>query len=143
IRRQTVKSAERFITAELKSFEDKVLSARERALTRERQIYEETLTQLIDRLGPMQVTATALSELDALGALAERACALEWTRPELVAEQRLSIESGRHPVVERFSQNPFVPNDLQLDATRRMLIITGPNMGGKSTYMRQAALIVL
>ena len=143
IRRQTVKSAERFITAELKAFEDKVLSARERALGRERQIYEEILTQLIDRLGPMQVTAAALAELDALAALADRACHLEWTPPELVGEQRLCIEAGRHPVVERFSQNPFVPNDLRFDATRRMLIITGPNMGGKSTYMRQAALIVL
>ncbi len=143
IRRQTVKSAERFITAELKSFEDKVLSARERALAREKQIYEELLTQLIDRLGPMQATAVALSELDAIAALAERACLLEWTRPELVSEQRLNIECGRHPVVERFSDNPFVPNDLRLDVTRRMLIITGPNMGGKSTYMRQAALIAL
>jgi len=143
IRRQTVKSAERFITAELQAFEDKVLSARERALARERQIYEEILTQLIDRLGPMQVTATALAELDALAALADRACHLEWTPPELVSEQRLCIEAGRHPVVERFSDNPFVPNDLRFDATRRMLIITGPNMGGKSTYMRQAALIVL
>jgi DNA mismatch repair protein MutS len=127
----------------LKAFEDKVLSARERALARERQIYEEILTQLIDRLGPMQVTATALAELDAIAALAERACHLEWTPPELVSEQRLCIEAGRHPVVERFSDNPFVPNDLRFDATRRMLIITGPNMGGKSTYMRQAALIVL
>jgi DNA mismatch repair protein MutS len=143
IRRQTVKSAERFITAELKAFEDKVLSARERALARERQIYEGILTQLIDRIAPMQSTATALSELDAIAALADRACHLEWTPPELVSEQRLSIEAGRHPVVERFSDNPFVPNDLRLDAGRRMLIITGPNMGGKSTYMRQAALIVL
>ncbi len=143
IRRQTVKSAERFITAELKSFEDKVLSARERALAREKQIYEEILTQLIDRLGPMQATAAALAELDAIGALAERACLLEWTRPDLVDEQRLQIEGGRHPVVERFSSNPFVPNDLRLESGRRMLIITGPNMGGKSTYMRQAALIVL
>ena len=143
IRRQTVKSAERFITAELKSFEDKVLSARERALAKERQIYEEILTQLIDRLGPMQATATALAELDAIAALAERACRLEWTCPQLVGEPRLNIDSGRHPVVEQFSQNPFVPNDLRFDAGRRMLIITGPNMGGKSTYMRQAALIVL
>ena len=143
IRRQTVKSAERFITAELKSFEDKVFSARERALAREKLIYEEILTQLIDSLGPMQATAAALAELDALGALAERACLLEWTRPDLVDEQRLQIEGGRHPVVERFSSNPFVPNDLRLESGRRMLIITGPNMGGKSTYMRQAALIVL
>jgi len=143
IRRQTVKSAERFITPELKSFEDKVLSARERALTREKQIYDELLARLIDRLGPMQATATALAELDALGALAERACILEWTRPDLVPEQKLHIECGRHPVVERFSENPFVPNDLRLESGRRMLIITGPNMGGKSTYMRQAAIIVL
>jgi DNA mismatch repair protein MutS len=143
IRRQTVKSAERFITPELKGFEDKVLSARERALTREKELYEEILTQLIDRLIPMQATASALAMLDAIAALAERACSLEWTQPQLVSETRLSIEGGRHPVVERFSDSPFVPNDLRLEAGRCMLIITGPNMGGKSTYMRQAALIVL
>ena len=143
LRRQTVKSAERFITPELKSFEDKVLSARERALAREKEIYDEVLTQLIDRLAPLQTTAGALAELDALAALAERACTLSWTRPELVSEPMLRIEGGRHPVVERFSEAPFVPNDLVLDANRRMLIITGPNMGGKSTYMRQAALIAI
>jgi len=143
IRRQTVKSAERFITPELKGFEDKVLSARDRALAREKEIYEQILTQLIDRLGPMQSTAGALSMLDAIAALTERACSLEWTQPQLVSEPRLSIEAGRHPVVERFSDAPFVPNDLRLDAGRNMLIITGPNMGGKSTYMRQAALIAL
>src|SRR6202012_1651749 len=96
IRRQTVKSAERFITEELKGFEEKVLGARDRALAREKEISDSVLTQLIDRLGPMQLTASALSELDALGSLAERACALEWTRPELVAETRLYIEGGRH-----------------------------------------------
>ncbi len=143
IRRQTVKSAERFITPELKGFEDKVLSARDRALAREKEIYEIILTQLIDRLGPMQATAGALAMLDAISALAERACSLEWTQPELVSEPRLTIEGGRHPVVERFSDAPFVPNDLRLEAGRCMLIITGPNMGGKSTYMRQAALIAL
>jgi DNA mismatch repair protein MutS len=143
IRRQTVKSAERFITTELKGFEDKVLSARDRALAREKEIYEQILTQLTDRLGPMQSTAGALSMLDAIGALTERACSLEWTQPQLVSEPRLTIEAGRHPVVERFSDAPFVPNDLRLDASRNMLIITGPNMGGKSTYMRQAALIAL
>ncbi len=143
IRRQTVKSAERFITPELKSFEDKVLSARDRAFAREKEIYESILTQLIDRLGPMQTTAGGLSVLDAIAALTERACSLEWTPPELVSEPRLTIEAGRHPVVERFSDAPFVPNDLRLDANRGMLIITGPNMGGKSTYMRQAALIAL
>jgi DNA mismatch repair protein MutS len=143
IRRQTVKSAERFITQELKGFEDKVLSARDRALAREKEIYESILTQLTDRLGPMQGTGRSLSMLDAVAALAERACSLEWTQPELVTEACLIIEGGRHPVVERFSDAPFVPNDLRLGADRCMLIITGPNMGGKSTYMRQAALIAL
>jgi DNA mismatch repair protein MutS len=143
IRRQTVKSAERFITAELKSFEDRVLGARERALTRERQLYEEVLTQLIDTIGPLQTSAAALAQVDTLAALAERAVALNWCCPQLSAESHLSIEGGRHPVVERFASAPFVPNDLRLDAERRMLIITGPNMGGKSTYMRQTALIAL
>ncbi len=143
IRRQTVKSAERFITPELKQFEDQVLGARDRALAREKELYEQVLTQLIDRLGTLQITAAALAELDALAALAERACVLEWTRPQLVGELCLHIECGRHPIVERFSSAPFVPNDLRLEAGRSMLIITGPNMGGKSTYMRQAALIVL
>jgi len=101
------------------------------------------LTQLIEALGPMQVTAGALAELDALAALAERAGALEWTAPELTDEARLTIDGGRHPVVERFTDAPFVPNDLHLDAGRRMLVITGPNMGGKSTYMRQTALIAV
>ena len=143
IRRQTVKSAERFITAELKSFEDRVLGARERALAREKELYENILTRLTDCLAPLQATATALSELDALAALAERACALQWSAPQLVADPVLDIECGRHPVVERFAATPFVPNDLELDSARRMLIITGPNMGGKSTYMRQAALITI
>jgi DNA mismatch repair protein MutS len=143
VRRQTVKSAERFITEELKRFEDKVLGARDRALAREKQLYEELLTKLIETLGPLQMSAAALAELDALAALSERAAALEWVRPELTAEPRLEIAGGRHPVVERFVDAPFVPNDLLLDAGRRMLIITGPNMGGKSTYMRQAALIAL
>jgi len=143
IRRQTVRSAERFITAELKSFEDRVLGARDRALARERELYEQVLTRLIDGLAPLQGTATAVAELDTLAALAERAAALEWSAPTLVDEPRVMIEAGRHPVVERFAAAPFVPNDLRLDAARRMLIITGPNMGGKSTYMRQAALIVL
>ena len=143
VRRQTVKSAERFITEELKSFEDKVLGARDKALAREKELYEQVLTKLIETLGPLQTTAAALAEMDALAALAERAAALEWMCPELTAEPRLEIHGGRHPVVERFVDAPFVPNDLRLDAGRRMLIITGPNMGGKSTYMRQAALIAL
>jgi DNA mismatch repair protein MutS len=143
IRRQTVKNAERFITPELKSFEDKVLGAREKALARERELYEEVLTQLIDRLAALQATASALATLDCLAALAERAAQLNWTEPKLVAETCLEIRGGRHPVVEHFIEGPFVPNDLQLDAARRMLVVTGPNMGGKSTYMRQSALIVL
>jgi DNA mismatch repair protein MutS len=143
VRRQTVKSAERFITEELKGFEDRVLGAREKALARERELYEALLTRLVDELAPLQCTAAALAELDALAALAERAAALEWSEPELTDESRLAITAGRHPVVERFSSAPFVPNDLRLEGERRMLIITGPNMGGKSTYMRQAALIVL
>ena len=143
LRRQTVKSAERFITAELKSFEDRVLGARERALAREKQLYEEVLTQLTERLAPLQATAAALAQIDALGALAERACTRQWTQPQLLTEPMLDIAGGRHPVVERFAAEAFVPNDLRLDAERRMLIITGPNMGGKSTYMRQAALIVI
>jgi DNA mismatch repair protein MutS len=144
VRRQTVKSAERFITTELKGFEDKVLSARERSLARERELYDAVLTQLIARLGELQATAAAIAELDALASLAERACALQWTAPTLVAAPRLHIEAGRHPVVEKFLVGgTFVPNDLDLDERRRMLVITGPNMGGKSTYMRQTALIAI
>jgi DNA mismatch repair protein MutS len=144
LRRQTVKSAERFITPELKGFEDKVLSARERALARERELYDAILSQLILRLGALQATAAGVSELDALASLAERACALQWTQPELTTQPRLHIEAGRHPVVEKFlNGGSFVPNDLALDERRRMLVITGPNMGGKSTYMRQTALIAI
>ncbi|HEX9473006.1 MAG TPA: DNA mismatch repair protein MutS, partial [Steroidobacteraceae bacterium] len=143
LRRQTVKSAERFITPELKGFEDQVLGARERALAREKQLYEELLTRLIGSLGELQATAMALAELDALAALAERAVTLNWCAPELVDEPLLQLEAARHPVVERFSATPFVPNDLDLHARRRMLVITGPNMGGKSTYMRQIALIAI
>ena len=144
VRRQTVKSAERFITAELKSFEDKVLSARERAQARERDLYDAVLTQLIDRLGELQATAVAVAQLDSLGSLAERACSLQWIQPELTTQPRLHIEAGRHPIVEKFLKGgSFVPNDLDLDQHRRMLLITGPNMGGKSTYMRQAALIAI
>src|SRR5688572_13289201 len=120
IRRQTVKNAERFITPELKSFEDKVLGAREKALARERELYEEILTQLTDRLAALQATAAALASIDCLVALAERAAQLGWTEPKLVAETRLEIRGGRHPVVEHFIDGPFVPNDLVLDASRRM-----------------------
>ena len=143
VRRQTVKNAERYITAELKSFEDKVLGARDRALARERELYEALLDKLIESLPRLQATAAAVAALDVLATLAERALALRLVRPRLVDESRIEIRGGRHPVVEQNLDGPFVPNDLSLHDGRRMLIVTGPNMGGKSTYMRQAALIVL
>jgi DNA mismatch repair protein MutS len=142
-RRQTLTGAERYITEELKGFEDKVLSARERSLARERQLFEELLDALNLHLEALKRCAAALSELDVLAAFAERALALDWTRPVLVDAPCLRIERGRHPVVEAVREEPFEPNDLALDEDRRMLVITGPNMGGKSTYMRQNALIVL
>ncbi|MCY1348075.1 DNA mismatch repair protein MutS [compost metagenome] len=142
-RRQTLKGAERFITPELKAFEDKALSAQSRALAREKQLYEALLELLIGQLAPLQDTAAALAELDVLGNLAERALNLDLNRPRFVEEPCIRIEQGRHPVVEQVLTTPFVANDLTLDDSRRMLVITGPNMGGKSTYMRQTALIVL
>ena len=143
LRRQTVKSAERFITPELKSFEDKVLGARDKALARERALYEALLDHLTARLPTLQSTTAAISQIDVLNCFAERAAALDCTQPELTEEPMLAIDGGRHPVVERAGREPFVPNDLRFDDSRRMLIITGPNMGGKSTYMRQTALIVI
>src|ERR1700728_3431897 len=143
LRRQTVKSAERFITPELKSFEDKVLGARERALAREKELYEQLLTTLIEALPALQATADAIATLDALAALAQCAATLAWCEPTLISEPRLIIEAARHPVVERCIDAPFVPNDLAMHERRRMLIITGPNMGGKSTYMRSIALVVV
>ncbi|PBS13613.1 DNA mismatch repair protein MutS [Lysobacteraceae bacterium NML93-0792] len=147
-RRQTLTNAERYITEELKTFEDKVLSARERALARERLLYEQLLDTLGERLEALKHCAGALSELDVLACFAERAQALDWSRPQLDDAPGIRIERGRHPVVEAVRREPFEPNDLVLgdgDAfdARRMLVITGPNMGGKSTYMRQNALIVL
>ncbi len=143
VRRQTVKNAERYITAELKSFEERVLGARDRALARERELYDGLLDRLIESLPQLQSTAAALAALDVLATLAERAVALRLSRPQLVDESRIEIRGGRHPVVEQHLDGPFVPNDLSLHDERRMLIVTGPNMGGKSTYMRQAALIVI
>ena len=146
-RRQTLKNAERYITPELKSFEDKVLSARERSLSREKYLYEQILDHLQPELQRLMASAAAVAEIDVLCALAERAERLQWSAPTLCDEVRLTIKGGRHPVVETLNQalgaHSFVPNDLALDQSRRMLIITGPNMGGKSTYMRQCALIVL
>ena len=143
IRRQTVKNAERYVTEELKSFEDRVLGARDRALARERELYEKLLDDLGGQLGELQATAAALASLDVLANLAERAVALRLSKPTLVEESRIEIRGGRHLVVEAQLDSPFVPNDLLLEDGRRMLIVTGPNMGGKSTYMRQTALIVI
>jgi len=143
LRRQTVKNAERFITPELKVFEDKVLSAREKSLAHEKFLYEAVLDELCAQLAALQDSAGAIAELDAIGPLAERAVSLRWSAPTLTSQAALRITGGRHPVVERFLAEPFVPNDIALDASTRMLVITGPNMGGKSTYMRQVALITL
>lgn len=142
-RRQTIKGAERYITEELKGFEDKVLSARERSLMRERALYEGVLDALNQQLNALKQAAASIAELDVLATLADRAAALNWAAPELVEDAGILIRRGRHPVVEQVRDDPFEPNDLVLDESRRMLVITGPNMGGKSTYMRQAALIVL
>jgi DNA mismatch repair protein MutS len=142
-RRQTLKAAERYITPELKGFEDKVLSARERALAREKALYEGLLEQLRQWLKPLQKSASALAELDTLCCFSERADRLNYAKPQLTSSSELIIQAGRHPVVEQVLDEPFVSNDIRFDDTRRMLIITGPNMGGKSTYMRQVALIIL
>ena len=143
LRRQTVKSAERFITPELKGFEDEVLGARDKALAREKELFEAVVGALIAVLPALQETATAIAQLDALGTLAERADTLQWVQPELTDAPVYRVEGGRHPVVEHFIGTQFVPNDIVFDDARRMLIVTGPNMGGKSTYMRQAALIAV
>jgi DNA mismatch repair protein MutS len=145
-RRQTMKNAERFITPELKAFEDKALSAGERALARERALYERLLDALAPHLEALAAIARSLAALDALAALAEQARRADWCRPRFVKEPLIEIERGRHPVVEARLQEdakPFIANDCRLDARCRMLVITGPNMGGKSTFMRQVALIVL
>jgi len=146
-RRQTLKNAERYITPELKTFEDKALSANERALAREKLLYEMVLDQLIEELQPLTRLGRALASLDALAALAERAATLRWSRPEFVNQPAIDITAGRHPVVEsrlrETGAGEFMANDCRLDARTRMLMITGPNMGGKSTFMRQVALIAL
>ena len=143
VRRQTLKNAERYITPELKRFEDKVLSARERALALERELYEALLATLRESLSPLQRAAAAVAEMDVLVNLAERAEALDLRPPTLGDSPGIHIRGGRHPVVEQALDAPFTPNDIDLDDGRRMLVVTGPNMGGKSTLMRQTALIVL
>ena len=141
-RRQTLKNAERYITPELKAFEDKALSAQERSLAREKMLYDELLDSLAPHIPSLKRVAAALAELDLLATFAERAQTLDFCMPEPVAAPVIEIEAGRHPVVEA-QIDDFVANDARLDATRRMLLVTGPNMGGKSTYMRQVALIAL
>lgn len=143
IRRQTLKNAERFITPELKAFEDKALSASSRALAREKGLYDELLDGLVEVIAQLQRCGEGLAELDVLANFAERACTLDLNCPELVDAPGIAIEAGRHPVVEKVLDGPFTPNSVSLNPERRMLVITGPNMGGKSTFMRQTALIVL
>jgi DNA mismatch repair protein MutS len=141
-RRQTLKNAERFITPELKAFEDKVLSANDRALTREKMLYEQVLNALNPFITALQTNSGAVASLDVLCCFAERAQALNYVQPQFVSEPGIVIEAGRHPVVENITQ-PFVANDVEINPYRQLLLITGPNMGGKSTFMRQVALIVL
>jgi len=145
-RRQTLKNAERYITPELKTFEDKALSAQERSLAREKLLYEQILDALLPAVPALQTIARAVALLDLLAGFAESALKRNWCQPEFVAETRLAIVGGRHPVVENELANQaetFIANDCRLADERRLLLITGPNMGGKSTYMRQAALIAL
>ncbi|NKI69796.1 DNA mismatch repair protein MutS [Collimonas pratensis] len=141
-RRQTLKNAERYITPELKAFEDKALSAQERALVREKMLYEQILQSLAPHIGTLQNIAHALAQLDTLVALADHAARHDWCLPQLVAEPAIQIVQGRHPVVEKQIER-FIANDCQLSAEHKLLLITGPNMGGKSTFMRQVALITL
>lgn len=143
IRKQTLKGAERYITPELKAFEDKVLSAREKALAFEKALYDALLDRLGLNIGQLQASASGVAELDVLCNFADRAEVLQLSQPVLVDAPGLRIIGGRHPVVEKLTEQPFVPNDLTFSPDCRMLVITGPNMGGKSTYMRQSALIVL
>ncbi|MCE9686564.1 DNA mismatch repair protein MutS [Shewanella sp. AS16] len=142
-RRQTLKNTERYITPELKEYEEKVLSSQGKALALEKQLWEQLFELLLPRLHELQLFARAAAELDVLSNFADRAETLDYQRPELREQVGIQIESGRHPVVERVSQTPFIANPVELNSDRRMLIVTGPNMGGKSTYMRQVALITL
>ncbi|MFT5657604.1 MAG: DNA mismatch repair protein MutS [Gammaproteobacteria bacterium] len=143
VRRQTLKGVERYITPELKSFEDKVLSARERSLSREKYLYDLLLNQLGEQLSALQHCAAGLAQLDMLISFASCADAYQWSAPTLVENPILDIRAGKHPVVEQVLQQAFIANDTLLDQNKRMLLITGPNMGGKSTYMRQTALITI
>lgn len=142
-RRQTLKNAERYLTDELKVLEDQVLSSKSRALAREKALYDDLMDALLTVLTPLQTAAAALAELDVLAALAQVAEDQHWVRPSLSADPIIRIQGGRHPVVEAIQRDAFIPNDVALDDTQPMWIITGPNMGGKSTFMRQCALITI
>ncbi|WP_299490514.1 DNA mismatch repair protein MutS [uncultured Shewanella sp.] len=142
-RRQTLKNTERYIIPELKQHEDKVLSSQGKALAIEKQLWEELFDKLQPKIHELQAFATAAAELDVLNNFAERAQTLDYACPELIEHTSINIEAGRHPVVEQVSQAPFIANPVTLNNQRKMLIVTGPNMGGKSTYMRQIALITL
>ena len=142
-RKQTLKSSERFVTPELKNFESRILSAKERALRLEKSLYEDLVTALAEDVTALQQTAGSVAEIDVLASFAERAITLDLCAPTFTDFSELNITEGRHLLVERHSEAPFVANDLSLDENRRMLVVTGPNMGGKSTYMRQVALIVV
>ena len=143
VRRQTLKNAERYIIPELKEYEDKVLKSKGAALALEKQLYDELFDLLLPHLGSLQLTSLALSELDVLVNLAERADTLNYVMPTFCDEVSVKIENGRHPVVEQVLKDPFIANPVELNHNRHLLVITGPNMGGKSTYMRQTALITL
>ncbi|ELN6933953.1 MULTISPECIES: DNA mismatch repair protein MutS [Vibrio] len=143
VRRQTLKNAERYIIPALKEHEDKVLNSKSKALALEKQLWEELFDLLMPHLERLQNLASAIAQLDVLQNLAERADTLDYCRPSLTKEAGIYISAGRHPVVEQVSSEPFIANPIELHAQRKMLIITGPNMGGKSTYMRQTALIAL
>ena len=143
IRRQTLKNAERYITPELKAFEDKVLSSESRALAREKMLFEALLENLRADIGSLQMMSSAIAHLDLISNFAHQARLRAWSRPEFSPEVGVNIVAGRHPVVEALSKSAFTPNNTHLDHAHRMAIITGPNMGGKSTFMRQTALIVL
>ena len=143
VRRQTLKSVERYLSPELKEFEHEVLGARDRALARERELYEAVVGRAAEALDPLRRSARAVAQFDVLANLAERAVECGLARPGISEEPGIRIRRGRHLVVEHFQDAPFVANDLDLGRERRMLVVTGPNMGGKSTYMRQAAHIVI
>ncbi|KAE9529852.1 DNA mismatch repair protein MutS [Testudinibacter aquarius] len=143
VRRQTLKNAERYIIPELKTYEDKVLKAKGAALALEKQLYDELFERLLPHLGDLQLAALTLAQLDVFANLAERAQSLNYSCPQFSEQIGIAIENGRHPVVEQVMSDPFIANPLQLNAERHLLVVTGPNMGGKSTYMRQTALIVL